>query len=64
MHCLPRVAKLTSEEVQRIMGIEKALGVVLVAYERLPTFSTLSEADLKKIQSLERQIGVKLVALD
>jgi len=61
---MPNVAKLPSETVQKIEKVEKDLGVVLVAYEKMPKFSTLKGADLDKIQALEKQLGVKLVAIE
>lgn len=63
MEC-PRPAKLREEQLKEIRRQEERLGVILVAYEKIPPYKKLDEGALAKIQALEKETGTILVAYE
>jgi hypothetical protein len=64
MNCLPTYARIEPKAVEKLMAVEKDLGVLLLAYERPAKFATVTAKDLEKMESLEKEMGVKLVAFE
>lgn len=63
MEC-PRPAKVSKEQLNEIQALEKRLGLVLVAYEKIPVYKKLSPGELSRIQALEKEAGAILVAYE
>jgi len=63
MEC-PKPAKVSGSQLDEIKSLEEKLGVVLVAYDRVPSYKKLSADSLSKIQSLEKDTGSVLVAYE
>ena len=63
MEC-PKAAKLSGSQIDEIKKLEEKLGVILVAYDRVPSYKKLSAVTLSKIQSLEKDTGSILVAYE
>jgi len=59
-----RYANLSPEQFVRLQGVERELGVALVAYEPEATFrvAQLPEKEVKHLQQLEKEIGSVFVA--
>lgn len=56
-------ASISPGQVEKVKGLEKEMGVTLLAYAR-PTYSALKDADLAKIRDLEKELGLSLVAYE
>jgi len=63
MEC-PRPAKVSREQLHEIQALEKRLGLVLVAYGKIPAYKKLSPGELSRIQALEKESGAILVAYE
>jgi len=63
MEC-PRPAKISDKQLAEIHALERKLGVILVAYDRIPAYKKLSSQELSRIQSLEKESGAILVAYE
>ncbi|HOO46393.1 MAG TPA: hypothetical protein PLM29_09205 [Deltaproteobacteria bacterium] len=63
MEC-PKAATLSGSQVDEVKKLEGKLGVILVAYDRGPSYKKLSADSLSKIQSLEKDTGAILVAYE
>ena len=63
MEC-PRPAKNSEKQIEEIRALEKKLGVILVAYDRIPAYKKLSPQELSRIRSLEKESGAILVAYE
>lgn len=63
MEC-PRPAKIFEKQIEEIRALEKKLGVILVAYDRIPAYKKLSPQELSRIRSLEKESGAILVAYE
>ncbi|MDH7593150.1 MAG: hypothetical protein QHG99_02200 [Methanomicrobiales archaeon] len=63
MEC-PKIAKLSEDQLGEIRKMEKKMGIILIAYEKIPSYKKLAPDALKKIQSLEKDTGSILVAYE
>jgi hypothetical protein len=63
MECA-RPARLDDRQLDELRRLEERLGIVLVAYERLPRYRQLSPQELDRLQSMEREAGSVLVAYE
>jgi len=59
-----RPAKLARAQVNELKDLEEKLGVVLVAYEKIPAFKKLTAAGVKKLKAAEKETGAILVAYE
>ena len=55
-------ATLDDRALSDVNKLETALGVILLAYEKLPEPASLTPAQLQQIQKMEQSMGVRLVA--
>jgi len=62
MEIRPGIAELTKTDIRQLQNLEEKIGVVMVAYERLPMLSDLSKSELKALKETEKQMGMTLVA--
>lgn len=63
MECA-RPAKLAKAQVKEIQELEEKLGVVLVAYEKIPMYKKLTAAGVAKLKAAEKETGAILVAYE
>lgn len=61
MVCLPQLAKMNSDNLQKIKNLEKDLGVILVAYQPME-YADLTPDQVKELQKVEKNIGAMVVA--
>ncbi|HOT95480.1 MAG TPA: hypothetical protein PK089_09890 [Methanoregulaceae archaeon] len=59
-----RPARLDDTAIDEIQELEERLGVILVAYEKVPPFKKLTDAELARIRAMERETGAILVAYE
>lgn len=63
MEC-PHTAHPSGSQLEEIKKLEEKLGVILVAYDRVPPYKKLDSQSLLKIQSLEKDTGSILIAYE
>jgi hypothetical protein len=61
MVCLNQVAKVPNDGVERIKGLEKELGVVLIAYKPME-YAQLNDDQVKELQSVEKDLHATVIA--
>ena len=63
MKYLPDIANLSSDQMKRLRSMEEELGVVLVAFEKIPVFAELNDDSILEMKKLEQKLGIRLIAL-
>jgi hypothetical protein len=58
----PGYAKLTSEQMKEIQGLEQKHGLILLAHEKVMPFADLSSDRLAQLQKTEKEMGTILIA--
>lgn len=61
MVCLPQVAQLSVEKLNKIKKLENELGLTLIAYQPME-FADLDEKGVKDLQKLEKSLGATVIA--
>ena len=62
MKFCPDYAKIDAKTLDKIKILEKEIGVILLAYEKLPTYAKIPDSDVVKLKEVERSMGVTLLA--
>ncbi|MDX1415577.1 MAG: hypothetical protein R3293_15385 [Candidatus Promineifilaceae bacterium] len=57
-----KIAELDEDAVAKVKGVENALGLHVMAYERGLDIADLSGAQLQEIKRIEDELGVILIA--
>lgn len=63
MECA-RPAKLGKAPLKAIQDLEEKLGVMLIAYEKIPAYKKLTAAGVAKLKAAEKESGAILVAYE
>ena len=63
MECV-RPAKIATAPLKEIKALEEKLGVILVAYEKVPPYKKLTAAGVAKLKAAEEETGAILVAYE
>ncbi len=61
VHKMVGLAKLSDDQIKKVVACEDDVGVVLVAYGKTSLADLKADA-VSKVQALEKEIGVTLVA--
>ena len=59
----PKEGELSAEGVSRMQGLEREMGVILLAWYQQPAeYAKLSEAQVRKLQELEGALKTTVIA--
>lgn len=61
MVCMAQVAQVSDNDVKKIQGLEKELGVVLIAYKPLE-YAQLDDEQVRELQDVEKNIHATVIA--
>ncbi len=62
MKICPAIARMTPDQLRKVMSLEAEMGMILVAHDRMPEVAALTKEELASIQALEKKTGTVLVA--
>ena len=60
----PAPAKLSNAQIEEIMALEKKLGLILVAYEKVPKIARLTNDEIEHVKRVERETGKIMLAYE